>query len=196
MLKKINGVLLESVESAHTATHVIVTDGTGPIRRTPKLMIAFCRTCNIVTLDWLVQSARVGNALPCAPFFALGDEKAEKQYNFSLEKTIARIQANLKNETYLLSGRAVYVCKGVAGNKAPPENELRLIVEAAGGTWLSSLTSPSKDGKNSTIIIVTSDPEPKKQVSSKDVTAALKGGAAKKTTSWLFRATMTQQLDV
>lgn len=194
MLKKINGTLLENVEQAHTATHAIVTDGGVPIRRTPKLMIALCRTSNIITSDWLLQSCNAGKALKTDKFLVLEDDKAEKQYNFSLRKTISRINTNIKNEKYLLDGWSVYVCNGVAGNKSPPEKELRLIVEAAGGKWLASLSSKSSVVSSKNTIIVTSDPESKKQISSKDVIAALKSGAHKKTTAWLFHAMMTQEL--
>jgi hypothetical protein len=194
MLKKINGQLLEKVEDAHKATHVIASDGKTSIRRTPKLMIAMCRTPNIVSSDWLTQSSNLGKALPCNKFLILDDEKAEKLYKICLSRTIDRITSNLKHGAYLLGGWSIYVCKGVAGKKAPPEKELRLIVEAAGGTWLSSLSKSNAEGDK--VLLVTSDPETKKQLSEKAVSIALKNGAIKRTTAWLFRATMTQELEI
>jgi hypothetical protein len=194
MLKKINGILLENVDQAHSATHVLVTDGSTSIRRTPKLMIALCRTPNIITSDWLLHSANVGKALETDKFLVLDDEKAEKMYNFSLRKTIDRIRSNINNGNLLLDGWSVYVCKGVAGHKSPPEKEFRLIVEAAGGKWLDSLKASNTSATKT--IIITSDPEPKKQISTKDVTTALKSGALKKTTTWLFHSTMTQELAI
>jgi hypothetical protein len=191
-LKKIGAILVNDIVDAHTATHAIITDGTAPIRRTPKLMIAFCRTPNIVTADWLIQSLKVGKALPCEGFLAINDDKAEKQYQFALCDTIARIETNIANRMYLLSGWSVHVCEGVAGKKAPPEDELQSIVEAADGIWLRSL---SLKASNRTLVI-TSDPETKKQISNKSVVAALKSGAVKKTTTWLFHAIMRQQLNI
>lgn len=192
MLKDINGILLEDVKDAHMATHLIVTNGTTTIRRTPKLMIGMCRTPNIVTLMWLEQSSNHGKPLPADTFLVLDDVKAENQYNFSMIKTIDRVKSNLKEGKYLLEEWSVYTCKGVAGNKAPPEVELKLIVEAAGGKWISSLSGKGMDPKKT--IIITSDPEQKKQVNSKDIIAILKKGATKKTSTWLFDAMMTQQL--
>jgi hypothetical protein len=184
--------LVNDIVDAHSATHAIITDGTAPIRRTPKLMIAFCRTPNIVTADWLIQSLKVGKALSCEQFLAINDEKAELQYQFTLSDTIGRIGSNIASQIYLLSGWSIYVCEGVAGKKAPPEDELQLIVEAADGIWLRSLTTKSSNRK----LVITGDPETKKQVSNKNVVAALKSGAVKKTTTWLFHAIMTQQLTI
>jgi hypothetical protein len=194
MVKKIDGILLEDVADAHTATHVIASDGKTSIRRTPKLMIALCRTPNIVSLDWLKKSASRQEALPCDEFLVLDDREAEEQYKFSMRETLERIKSNVKNGSYLLDGWHIYVCAGVAGKKAPPEEELRLITEAAGGSWISSPSSITASPDH--VLIVTSDPETKRQVSTKAVTSLLKKGASKRTTSWLFRAMMTQEVDL
>jgi hypothetical protein len=189
--------LLDDIKDAHTATHVISSDGKESIRRTPKLMIGICRTGNIVNKQWLLDSSKQGRFLPCDNFLILNDTEAEAKYDFSMRDTLERISSNIEQDTHLLGGWWIYVCKGVAGNKAPAEDELRLIVEAAGGTWLSSLNaSGMKDVDVSRLLVVTGDPESKKQLSPKLVASALSGGAVKRATSWLFHAVMTQHLDL
>jgi hypothetical protein len=197
MIKRLGGVLLEDIKDAHTATHVISTDGTESIRRTPKLMIGICRTRNIVNKLWLLNSSKQGRSLPCDDFLILNDTEAEAKYDFSMRDTLERVSSNIEEGTSLLGGWWIYVCKGVAGKKAPSEAELKLIVEAAGGTWLSSLNSSyMKDVDVSRLLVVTGDPDTKKQLSPKPVASALRDGAVKQTTSWLFHAVMTQHLDL
>jgi hypothetical protein len=197
MIKRLGGLLLEDIKDAHTANVIISSDGTESIRRTPKLMIGMCRTRNIVSKQWLLQSSRLDRFLPCDEFLILDDTEAEEKYNFSMRRTLERISSNIDLGTTLLGDWWVYVCKGVAGNKAPSEDELRLIVEAAGGTWLASLSASGTKGVSvSRLLVVTGDPESKKQLSVKLVASALRSGAVKQTTSWLFHAIMTQHLDL
>jgi hypothetical protein len=215
MVEAIGGSLIDDIKFAHTATHgkgtyfvfetsqllcsynfwvVIACDGKSKIRRTPKLMIAMSVTPNIVTLDWLRRSALTKSPLPCEKFL-IHDKDFEKSYNFSMEKAYKRITSHLKNGTRLLDGWFVYVCPGVAGNKAPPTNELKLIVEAARGSWLTKLAPNPKVPYEKTLII-TSDPPTSKQENAKYVDKAVREGARKRTTTWFFRATMTLELDI
>jgi hypothetical protein len=43
MIHSIGAELVENVEDAATATHIIVSDGKAPLRRTPKLMICISK---------------------------------------------------------------------------------------------------------------------------------------------------------
>lgn len=193
MVTKIGAVLIEKLADAHTATHVIVFDGKVEIRRTAKLMIALCRTANILSLDWLVRSAAQARPLPCKDYLIL-DKKVEQQYKFKMRNTLNNLSRRLEHRVYLLDGWSVYVCKGVAGKKAPPVEEFQFIVEAAGASWLKSLPARGLDyGK---VVIITSDPETKEQASMKSVAHAVKNGATKKKTTWLFHAMMTQEVDL
>lgn len=159
-------------------------------------MIGLCATGNIVNVDWLVKSGKANEALP-ADEFLVDDKEAEKKYDFSMEESVKRGNSMRENGEKLLSGWYVHVCKGVASNKAPPEKEMKLIVEVAGGEWLPSLTpKTTKDLDTYQLLIITSDPEQKKQISTKGVAAALQDGATKKTTSWLFGCIMKQKLDL
>ena len=195
MVKNLGAVLIDKIADAHLATHVIAYDDKTPMRRTPKLMIALSsKTKNIVRLQWLLESHAANELLPCDDFLAL-DKVAEKKYIFSMKKTLSIIESRIVNDTpLLLEGWSVFVCKGVAGNRAPDANELRIMVEAAGGSWLSSWTKKGLDF--SKLLIITSDPEESKQVSVKAVCGALENGAAKRTTSWLFDTLMKQELDL
>lgn len=148
---------------------------------------------NIVSLNWLVKSAKVGKPLSCQAFLLLHDENAEQQYNFSMRMTLVRADRMRRHKTALLDGWFVYVCKGVAGNKAPPQKEMRLIIEVAGGQWLSE-SNLKKEVDHSNVLVITSDENFKKQVSTKVVARALDNGAKKKPTSWLFNCIMTQEL--
>ena len=97
----------------------------------------------------------------------------------------------------MLSGWYVHVCKGVAGKKAPPEKEMKLIVEQGGGVWMPTLTPKALGGVDlSRMLVITSDPEVKKQVSLKAVENVLKKGAKKNTTSWLFGCIMRQRIEI
>jgi hypothetical protein len=193
MIQSLGATLIEKIDEAASVTHVICSDGKTSIRRTPKLMIALCRTANVVNLDWLVKSAQQRKALPSDDFLILGDKQAEKQYAFSMRHTLNTVTSRLRTNELLLESWSVYICTGVADNKAPPAKELKLMVEAAGGTYLSSPTCRGTDYDK--LLIITSDPETKRQVT-KGVVNAVAMGATKQTTSWLFTAMMTQEINL
>jgi hypothetical protein len=192
MIAAIGAELIDKVEDAASATHVIAGDDEVSLRRTPKLMIGICVTSNIVHMDWLTQSAKKREVLPCKDFLLLSDKVAEKKYQFKMRDTLTAGRRMQDEGRTLLGGKSVYVCKGVAGNKAPPENELKLIVEAAGGEWVSKASALGRDVDNE--LIITNDPAPKKQLSAKDVAKVLKKGVKSFTTTWLFDCIMKQQL--
>lgn len=85
-IERLGGVLLEKIEDAASATHIIAGDGKASLRRTPKLMIGLCKTTNIVNLEWLVKSAKSRKVLPANNFRLLSDKEAEKQYHFSMRE--------------------------------------------------------------------------------------------------------------
>jgi hypothetical protein len=66
-----------------------------------------------------------------------------------------------------------------------------------GGTWVPTLSEKSVATMDrSKLLIITSDPEPKKQASTKALAFAVKSGAAKKTTSWFFTCIMKQTVEL
>jgi len=172
MVKKINAVLVERVEKAASATHAIVS-GPNPAR-TIKLMVAMCCANCIVTLDWLRNSSAQGKVLKCDDYVALD------------ARTFDRIQTMRKNEERLLSGVSVFVCTGISKKEAPPRAELKLLVEAAGGSWIDK--SCESEGKSG--VAITSAKTTKAQ---KTQLQALKGNLTPKTIAWLKEAVMKQK---
>ena len=197
MVESIGGRLVENVDEASSATHVIAGDGKIPLRRTPKLMICICCTSNILNMSWLIDSAKYRQPLDCGGYLLLNDNNAEKAYNFCMHDTLENGHRIRSRRGGLLVGWSVLFVKGVAGNKAPPANELSLIIDAAGGDSLKSLSLRETRGIDPTkIIIITSDPATEAQTSAKDVTRLSFLGAALFTTSWLFHCMITQKLHV
>jgi len=199
MIGSIGAELIEKIEDAHKATHVIAGDDKTSLKRTPKLMIGICRTSNILSLEWLIKSAKVREALACNDFLLLKDKKAERMYDFKMREALQRGDALRRNDEFLLSGYFVYVCNGVAGNKAPPEKELELIVDAAGGKWLSSIAPRVMKGLDASKLLIISPEKPTKKKAklseTKDVDKAIKLGAQDHPPSWLFQCIIRQRLE-
>jgi hypothetical protein len=201
IVKRIGGILLDKVSDAASATHVIAGSKGTRLRRTPKLMIGLCRTSNIVDLEWLLQSAKDRKPLPSKKFLLVKDGVAETQYDFNMRETLVRAGKLRSNGKIVLGTYCVFVCTGVAGNQSkdnrtPPLKEFRLILEAAGATWISSLpNSTSSSSIFSKVILIVSkvEREAKKQLSLKKVAEAVNKGAISQTTEELFHGIMTQK---
>jgi hypothetical protein len=149
-------------------------------------------------MNWLIQSAKAREALPCNEFLLLGDKKAEETYEFDMRSTMQRGDKLRSKNKFLLSGHGVYICSGVAGVKAPPEEELKLIVDAAGGKWLSSIAPRDIGSINaSNILIVTKEKPDKKKTKSTEasnVDKAVKLGAQTCPASRLFHCIIRQSM--
>ena len=192
-VKAIGGKILESTAQAVEATHVIASDGVASIRRTPKLMIALCKTSNIISIKWLDDSARKRKALSTRDYLVLDDIEAERKYHFNMRRTLQNGDSLRQRGETIFNGRHIFVCKGVAGSRAPPEDELRLIVDAAGGKWIEG-ASNLKSFRAKEALIITSDPPVKGQLTTKDVSNAIREGMRHYSTSWLFNCLLCQQL--
>ncbi len=190
MIETIGATIVESIEEAHTATHIIVTDGTTKFRRTPKLMVCICKSPNIVKLEWLEQSAKEQRVLDTTLYLLIGDKEAEKRYSFSMKETIQN-GIEVREKGGVLGGFYVYICSGVAGNQAPSTKELNLIIEVAGGKVLSSL-STCKVLDPAKTIVLTSDPSTPSQLREPGVKSIPKLGGKIVSTSWLFHVIITQ----
>lgn len=195
--KVLKGKIVEDVKQAHTATHIIAGDKGNRIslRRTPKLMIGLCNTTNIVDLGWLTACGKVKKALPVEDYLLTDDKEAEAQYDFSMATSLGNAAEMREKGKRVLSGWFVHVCKGVAGAKAPPEQQMKMIVEQAGGTWQSGISQKAlADVEFSRFLIITSDPETKQQSSTQSLKNAVRGGASKQTTGWLFSCILKQEI--
>lgn len=157
MVETIGAELIESIEYARMATHVIPSDGVVKMRRTAKLMVCLSTTSNILSIEWLVQSSSQRRILDTEDFLLIGnnrDIEAELRYKFSMADTIQNSLLARENNGGVLGGWSVYICDGVAGNNFPGLKELRLIIEAAGGSVLQeSLPNLHLDN----IVLLTSD---------------------------------------
>lgn len=176
------------------ATHVIAGGPEHSIRRTPKLMIALCLTPHILSLDWLNDSYKKKSAQPCSHYLLLNDEVAESNYSFSMKATI-REGKQRRLEGGLLAGWSLLFCQDVAGNKAPKEAELRMIVSAAGGTFIDYSDIPLVEDIDRThVLVITSDPPLPHQTENPATKAIADSGAGFFSTTWLFRCIMQQKL--
>jgi hypothetical protein len=136
------------------------------------------------------QSAAQKQILDPKDFLVLGDKAAETTYNFSMSETLENgKEARLRGG--VLAGYSVYICKNVADNNAPPMKALQLIVDAAGGQVIDSLTKVEDPAKT---IILTSDPSTTAQLAETGVDRIANSGGKILTTSWLFHTMITQSI--
>lgn len=156
-------------------------------------MICFCKTSNILGIEWLEQSAKEQQVLDTRDFLLLSDKEAERTYNFKLSDSLKNGAIVRTERGGVLGGWYVYICSGVAGNKAPSSKELKLIVEAAGATMLYSLAEKNVIDAAKTIVL-TSDPANKSQLEERGVDRVTSMGGRICTTSWLFQTMITQSL--
>ena len=191
MAKTLN---LEIVDDPLISTHVLAGDASRHLRRTPKLMAALCVTPNIVKTEWLEESYKSKSLLNCSHFLLLNDTYAEKAYSFSMKNTL-REGNERRSAGGLLAGWRVLFCDGVAGNRAPKEIDLRMMVKAAGGVWMekSEIPVPITDDPTH-VIAITSDPPLSTQLSDANAQVAADNGAGFFTTSWLFDCMMHQKV--
>lgn len=189
IIKTLGAVLVETIEEASTATHIVAGSANKELRRTSMLMIGLCCTSNILSIDWLWKSFENRKILPCNHHLLISDRAAERKYSFSMKQTLRNGQ-EVREEGGLLDGWAVYFCKNVAGRKAPKEHDLNLIVSAAGGTVLAKSDLPM--GRN--VLVITSDPPTPSQISDQSALKLKEGGASEFRISWLFNCIMHQSL--
>lgn len=186
MIKAINAKLVEKLQDIDENTFVIAGDDDVSLRRTPKLMIAFCRTPHIVHLNWLLSSNKIGLPLESNEYLLLSDYAAERRYSFSMKESLANAIIARQNGG-ILAGWTIYVCKGVAGNRAPDTKELKAIIDAAGGAYITTRPRSSKH-----VLILSSDPVTEDQKCEHD----LVGLTTKMiTTSKLFDSLIKQRFE-
>jgi len=184
-----------TIIGASTATHVIAGDNSTSLRaRTPKFMIAISRTSNILHMDWLTNSYAEKRVLDCQKYRLINDTVAEKTYNFSMLNSLEEGEKR-RNKGGLLNGWNIYICEGVAGNKAPKQEELLLIIKAAGGNILKypDINSLGKEDQAKSIVL-TSTPATSEQKKDPKVSRLARFGKGYFTTSWLFDCIINQQL--
>ncbi|KAI8803331.1 BRCT domain-containing protein, partial [Cladochytrium replicatum] len=112
-------------------THLV----TDRIRRTMKFLCALSTAKHIVSVKWLDACKREA-AFADEGKYMLNDKNSEKQYGFSLSKSLREARTLMESATdgdeqppRLLTGVKIYATPSVQ----PPANELKEIVHAAGG---------------------------------------------------------------
>lgn len=176
------------------ATHVIAGDNSHHIRRTAKFMTSLCKTSNILKAEWLEDSYKKRSLLSCANYSLINDTKAENLYSFSMKQTLTDGKER-RRDGGLLFGWKILVCDNVAGNKAPKESDLRMMIEAAGGEWLLSSNIPVPISEDPThVIVITSDPSLSSQIDDEKASIAAENGAGFFSTTWLFDCMMHQKV--
>ncbi|KAL3802984.1 hypothetical protein HJC23_011607 [Cyclotella cryptica] len=188
MIRSIGAELVENVEDAATATHII------PIISLTHFPFYFSKVSKILNIKWLEESCTQQQLLDTKDFLHVDDAEAEKRYSFSMRETIQNGNNVRRARGGVLGGRWIYICKGVAGNLAPSTKELHLIIEAAGGAVLRSLSS-SLSYDPAHMIIITSDPRTHSQLNENGIEQHIANGAKMRTTSWLFHTIITQRFD-
>ena len=157
LVKKVpNAVLIENARSAKNATHIIVCSKSIAIRRTPKLLIALCSSsaAHFLGIEWLEASAQAKAALPVDDFLISNRayKKVTDEFKTKFEVDIREVVASKSVEVEpLFANTVVAFDNGLAGNRFPPEAELKLIVEAAGGKFVKT------PGKAANLLVVTDD---------------------------------------
>jgi hypothetical protein len=185
---------LEITDNPLEATHVIAGDHHNHIRRTAKLMSVLCKTSNILKADWLEDSFKKRNLMTCSHYLLLNDIRAENAYSFSMKQTLIEGRER-RRDGGLLAGWKIMVCNDVAGNKAPKEEDLRMMIDAAGGEWLLSSDVPVPIIEDPThVIVITSDPALPSQIEDEKASVAAENGAGFFTTTWFFDCMMHQKL--
>lgn len=117
-------------EWSSKVTHLIAKG----FRRTTKLMCAVCAGLHIVIPEFIDECIRAGEVIEEEPFL-LKDEAAEATFvakhqlsSFSLQAAVQ----HARSHPALLRNKSVYW----SGGSAAELEELRILVEAAGGRWL------------------------------------------------------------
>jgi len=194
-LKKIvTSLKIELIDDPLQATHVVAGDSSHPMRRTWKLMTAFCLTSIILKAEWLEESHKNKELLSYKRFLLLNDSLAESVYSFSMKSTL-REGNERRRDGGLLAGWRILICDNVAGNRAPREKELLTMIGAAGGLTISRDDIPLPPTDDPThVIVITSDPALPAQVQDSKCQVAAGNGAGFFTTTWFFDCMMHQKL--
>ncbi|XP_071118058.1 mediator of DNA damage checkpoint protein 1-like [Haliotis cracherodii] len=169
IVKDLGGGLATSI---HDCTHLV----TDKVRRTVKFLGGVARGVPIVTPHWLNSSKSAGTFLDCSKFL-VSDTAAEKQYKFSLKKSLARAA-----EENLLGAYKIHVSKSVR----PEPPQMKDVLMCAGAEYLS--TMPKKVEAN---MLVMSCEEDKSQCQ-----AAIKAGIPIVSAEFILTGILRQEVDV
>eukprot|EP00731_Ephydatia_muelleri_P031520 Em0023g27a len=128
IVRELGGLLVDSV---YECTHLV----TDKMVRTIKLLCCLSRGCHIVSSRWLDQCQVHGAFLP-ADGFLLKDRTAERQHNFSLQRSLQQAR-----QVKLLDGYKIFMTSNVTPDRAA----LSDIIKCSGGQLLDVLPTTKDD---------------------------------------------------
>ncbi|XP_065062374.1 uncharacterized protein LOC135689158 isoform X2 [Rhopilema esculentum] len=158
-------------DSVYEATHLV----TDKVRRTVKFLCCLSRGIPIVGPQWLAV-CKQNNSFGDAGEYTVKDKSTEKQYDFSLQRSL-----QLAKERKLLDEYSVYVTKNVK----PDPKQMKDIIQCCGGQALHRLPKHVDD---KTLII--SCEEDKTEVKN-----AAKSGYQINTAEFLLTGILRQKLE-
>ncbi|OWF38145.1 mediator of DNA damage checkpoint protein 1-like [Mizuhopecten yessoensis] len=127
----------EMVTSVQTCTHLV----TDKVRRTVKLLCCLSRGIPIVLPTWLSSSKQTGTFIQDVTPYLVKDTATEKQYKFSLQRSIERA-----SQASVLLDYNIHVTKSVR----PDPTQMKDIVECAGAVYLESM--PCKFAEKTVVV--------------------------------------------
>ena len=188
MLDALRMELIYEAKNSHEVEYLIL--GADRLDKSPMLMIALCKTGNVVSMDWLVQSFRSKKVLPCGRYLAHQTRVMITQQDFAMKKTLHN-GFQRRKEGGLLAGWQVVFCNGVSAiADVPTMDELKLMVRAAGGTVQDKATVKENARR---VVVISSDP-PKPSQLSADILRISHAGGGMFTINWLLDCYMNQKL--
>ena len=99
------------------------------LRRTTKLLIAINKGVEILSINWLIESARQNKLLPTQDYI-LRDKEMEKKLNFTIPEILEKVQSESKG---VFAGKSFFLSKAVV----PEYSELKSLIESGGGVIVS-----------------------------------------------------------
>eukprot|EP00357_Protocruzia_adherens_P031595 CAMPEP_0115042246 /NCGR_PEP_ID=MMETSP0216-20121206/46157_1 /TAXON_ID=223996 /ORGANISM="Protocruzia adherens, Strain Boccale" /LENGTH=1362 /DNA_ID=CAMNT_0002424335 /DNA_START=432 /DNA_END=4520 /DNA_ORIENTATION=- len=159
--KSVVQILLTGIEVDHTLKAQVkkigaeIVEGTpegfdvlvaSSAKRTIKFLYALSMGAEIVTLDWVTESAKVQEILPYADF-QINDRYIERKFQFKLSEAVQKVRNNKRG---FLDGYAFYCCEGCIPNK----RDLELLIKSSGGDYLKAKPRTVRDN---CIIIANND---------------------------------------
>lgn len=135
MLRKLGFEIMD--ESCHVDALVV-----DRIRRTKKFFMCLARGAHILSPSWIEAMIKENRYIPYDEYY-LQDTGAETRYGFQLRDSV-----RLAKEHPVFQGRTIFCTK----DTSPPYDDLKDIVEAAGGKFVEKINR-SKPGKELICIV-------------------------------------------
>ena len=144
-IKKKFGLLVgvRVVDDIEKNFNVLVMD---QFKRTAKFLYALNKGVEIVSFKWVIDSLNNGRILPTEDY-PYSDSGSERKWNYKLQRSLELAR---RNQPGFLQDRKIWMAKTVV----PSYEDLKLVVESAGGTLVAS---KPKEFKDDLIVIMNED---------------------------------------